>query len=656
MKRLSTALLAIFFLSCAAPTDLGTWALPPAAAQPTADAVEPPGVTPPMPLTQLGLSDEIELVGSNQSADTSLPVPIGVLPGVLTGQIGSVVNVVNGRVEVVDARGVVLGTIPVPTDLTSIPFAIDLQNAQIVDGRAAVGFILRDNTSAADSCSQRPSLTLSQLATTFSGPTPNPTNVADFLPGYLDQIVIRVGSRPTESQQQAALDLVARLTHLYRPMPVRINVTTDEGPAPVGSSTRVIDIRSGAQAGMVVENPGTPEAMLVITGSGPELERQVDLFSDRRIGLAQTPSAAVLSTHQDATQTTNIKTFGQLGMTGEASVLGTDTLYAGFDVAAFGLGSISRASVHLKARYTPVVGGDASVVVRSGSTILATERLDDTGVLDIIGDIPPESITSNVGVAIELRYLPDQECAPLSDRITFWLDPQSTVSVTPGIHNRGGFPVLPMAFTPEFDVAVDAPEHLAFAAQAVNLLSQHSTVLMQPRVTTLQAAASSRMGTVVVATGEELAKANLNAPLLPGGADSVKIDDTLQTDVNLNGPLGVVQAFTQNDRVVLAVSGVGDWSLTNETFNYIRGLDNRWASLSGDVVATGAVGRTVSLTIHEGAGLVNEHPGRVWQWWAWVSIGVSIGLVAAAVAVALVLWRRRNEARTGSPNRPAQTP
>lgn len=619
--------------------------LPRASADPRDSGVPGSNVTPPIVWPELGLPDRMELIGSNQSTSVSIPVPSGVTPTTLTGQIGSVVNVLEGRIEVSDGRGVVLGTIPVPADMATVPFKVDISRADVNDGQAQLSFVLRDKTVAVDSCSQRPSLALSQLAAAFSGPTPAPRTVADFLPGYLDQVLIRVGSAPTESQQQAALDLVAELTHLYRPMPVRIEVDSSDGPVPPARSTarRVIDIRDGGTAALKVENAGTQDAALAITGTGQELVQQVDLFADRRFSLAQTPSAATLSALEDRSQATNIKTFAQLGMTGEASVLGTSTLYAGFDVSKFALGPISHAKVHFKAKYTPVVGGEASILIRSGSTVLATHVLDESGVLDVIGDIPPESITSTIGIAMELRYSPRQECAPLNDRMTFALDPQSTVTVTPGTHNRGGFPVLPMAFTPDFDVAIGNPEHLTYAAQAINLMGQQTTVALRPKLTSFAEAASAGTGLLVVTEGSEMASAGMTPPIQPGAANTVNVNASPDTELDLGGPLGVVQAFTHNGRTVLAISGSGDWSLVADAFNYIRGLDNRWASLSGDVVATGAERQTVNLTVREGGGLINEYPGDHWKWWAWVSIAAGVAIVIAAAVLLVVRRRRRTQ-------------
>ena len=197
--------------------------LPIAAAEPepVAPAVTP-AATPPIAWPQLGLSDRIDMVGSDQFADTDIPVPSGVIPGQLLGTIGSVINAIDGRVDVIDGRGITLGSIPAPDGLGSAPFAIDISAARIVNGVAKVSFVLRDRNPPGDSCSRSPTLTLSQLGVTFLGQTPYPVIVSDFLPGYLDQMLIRTGQAPSPAQQQAALELVAKLTRLYRPMPVRI--------------------------------------------------------------------------------------------------------------------------------------------------------------------------------------------------------------------------------------------------------------------------------------------------------------------------------------------------------------------------------------------------------------------------------------------------
>ena len=243
---------------------------------------------------QLGLDDRMKLVGANQSNGVEVPVPLGATPMAVTGQIGSVVNMSAGRVDVFDDRGVLLGVIPVPVGPASVPFTIDTSSAQIATDSAKLSFVLHDDVPPAGGCTPPESVTLSQLQTKYSGDSLNPVTVADFLPGYLDRITIRVGPDPTLDQQQAALTLVAELTTLYRPMPVRIEVDTTSGPSPSSTGTsRVIDVRGGGEPGLTVEQPGTAGAVLVITGQGDGLVRQAELFADRRVTLAQTSSASV---------------------------------------------------------------------------------------------------------------------------------------------------------------------------------------------------------------------------------------------------------------------------------------------------------------------------------------------------------------------------
>ena len=617
-------------------------AAPLAAAEPEPDAPKP-DATPPIGWTQLGLSDRVEMLGSDLFVDTDIPVPPGVVPGQLVGTIGSVVNTVDGRVDVVDGRGVALGSIPEPGGPGSAAFSIDISQARVVRGVAKLSFVLRDRSPPGNSCSRSPSLTLSQLGVSFLGQAAYPAIVADFLPGYLEQILIRTGPTPTPAQQQAALELVAKLTRLYRPMPVRVDVDTSAGPAAPGpTSRRVIEVREESPAGLRVINPNSPDAALVIAGRGADLSRQVALFSDRRITLAQNASATVIAAQQDTPSATTIKTFAQLGMGGRISVQGTGSLYVGFDASQFAVGSIQQASLHLIGHYSPVVAGEASAVVRAGDAVLAARRLDESGLLDITGTIPRESINSAVGVVLELRYLPKRDCGPLNDRMDFALDPASTVAVTPGAHNRGGFPVLPMAFTPDFAVVVDAPEHLRFAAAAVNLLAQQTGVTLQPRLTSLASAAGSGQGLLVVGSGEVLGKSGLNAPVSFDGGNAVRIGGATDTTVDLNGPIGVVQAFSNHDRMVLAINGSEDWELVQRSFDYIRGLDSRWASLSGDVVATGPA-QTVTLTLREGGALANEYPGDSWIRWALLSAGAVAAILLGTVGA--LLWRRRRAPR-----------
>ncbi|WP_099251295.1 hypothetical protein, partial [Mycobacterium sp. shizuoka-1] len=619
---------------------------PPAVEATTEVPVDPATIVrPPVSWRQFGLADKIVLVGSTMPNEAGMPVPPGISSSMVTGQIGSVVNVASGRVDVVDSRGIVLGEIPVPAGTSTAPFAIDTTQAMITDGVAKLSFVLHDDNPPGNSCAVPPSVTLSQLATTFVGQSPAPTAVSDYRPGYLSRFVLWVGPDAPKDVQQAALSLDAKLSSLYRPMPVRIDIDTAEQPTPVDpTDTRLIEFRPDPKPGLTVRDPGTPNAALVISGQDSTLQNQVALFTDRRIDLAQGGAATVNTVIDTMKPSTNLLTFGQLGMTSQVSVLGTATLYTAFDATAFGVGPIQGAQLHLIARYTPIAAGSGSVVLRSGSTQLASHTLDSSGRLDITADVPADVISSQTGLALDVQYSPKQDCAPLSDRLTFALDPSSTVSVTPGTGNRGGFPALPMAFTPEFSVTLGDAESIRYAAQAINLMGQSTDTPLRPVIRPMADAVKSGSALLVVGDSQQVARSGLKAPVTPGETNSVTVNGDPVTAVNLDGPLGVIQAFTDHSRPVLAVTANGDWTLVDRGFDYIRSQDNRWSSLSGDVIATGAKNVTVNLTVREGGPMAPRPVADpAWQWWIWLSGGaLAVALVAAA---GLIVYRRR---RVGS--------
>jgi len=607
----------------------------------------PPAASPPIPWPQLGLSDEIVLRSAEVPKTLVVGVPDGTTPTVLTGQIEPISNAVNCRVEVYDGDKKFLGSIAPPEDLTTAPFALDLSKAALGDKGVELSFALRQDGPPVDECtstSVSSSLRLDQLATSFAGSSPPPTTIADFLPTYLSQIVIRIGSNPSTDLQQTALNLVANLTHLYRPIPVRIDVDTSSTPMqpqpdPYGA-VRMITIREDRTAGLNVVNPGSPSATLVISGQGDQLMRQVELFADRRFEMAQTPWASVKGGTEFGKAVSTVKNFGELGITGQLSFLGTDTMYLGFDASQFGVGPIEAAEVNLRARYTPIGDGEGSVIVRAGSAVLGAWQLNGSGDLDIKFRVPADAIQSNVGLALDIRYLPREGGNQPESRINFAIQPESTVEVSPGARTRRGFSVLPMAFSPVFNVAVDEPDKIRFAAAAINLMGQQTVTTLKPRLVRMDAAVSSDSGFLVVASGEELARRNLKLPISTAGQDT-SVSGRPVTEVDLNGPLGVIETATDDERSVLAITASQDWGLVDKGFDYIRSLKGQWGALTGDAVVTGAAGKSVNLTINQGGGWQDLTPAEGWAIWAWISLALAGVAVLAGVVVVVLRIRRR---------------
>jgi hypothetical protein len=629
-------------LLTAVPLSLGD---SPAAAEPAVQ--QDPAAPAPAPdalvlsWRQLGLADKLE-IGPEAVATVEVPKPQGLAPVRITGEVLSSTGAA-GRIDVLDSGGSTLGNIALTGDGVTAPFTVDIAAAGPLPGPLKLSFVQRGTESPADGCAKPAPVTLSKLATTYTGPAPALRTVADFLPDYLDQITIAVGPEPSLEQQQAALSLVATLTHLYRPMPVRIDVDTSAAPPPSGDSRtrRTIAIRDGDQPGLAVENPGSPAAVLVISGSGAELTRQVELFTDRRFELAQTPAATVTSVTKTVPTSTDTLSFGELGINVQATVMGTDTVYVGFDTTKFGLGQLDGAQFRLITEYTPLTAGEGTVILRSGSDILASGVLDRSGVTELSGNIPAAGIASTIGMALEIRYAPaGGECA--FGGMTFSIDPASTITAVPGAKNRGGFAMLPMAFTPELDVAIERPDQIRYAAQAINLIGRQASVPLQPSLAGLDEAAKRGTGLLAVTSGEQLQRLGLRPPLSLPGAGAVAVNGATVTDIDLGGSLGVVQAFSHNGRVVLAIDSTGGPQAADRSLDYIRSLDGGWSALTGDVVAAGDAGEVVNLSMTTRQAMAPPVSDG-WRWWTWSTLGlIAVGLPTLA---GVVLVRRRRAQR-----------
>lgn len=201
-------------------------------------------------------------------------------------------------------------------------------------------------------------------------------------------------------------------------------------------------------------------------------------------------------------------------MTGDATVVGSYTLYLGFDASEFGVGSIQSADIDLTAKYSPV--GDGSDFQFCCGPVLGDRHPSARSVresLRLQARIPADAIQSNVGwhwkfgtcrSAVTCRVA--RECSSLSSLNRLY-------KVTPGSQTRRGFSVLPMAFVPEFNVAVDDPGRIRYAAAVVNLMGQQTSVALRPRLVTLDAGVNAAIGLLIVTSAEDLAKRGLRLPL-----------------------------------------------------------------------------------------------------------------------------------------------
>lgn len=607
------------------------------------------GVT--MAWPTLGLADEVFL-GPNSSTSFSVPVPLGLNASRLTGVFHLPMNIGAGYLEVDDGDGKLLASVNLPpagAAAVVTPFDVDVSAARVRASAVDLSFTVRPVDSTNQFCGPLQQLTLSDLATTFTGVEPPATTIASFLPPVLEQVTIYAPTDADASEQQSVLTLVSTLSRLYNPQPLKINVVSQRRgsiPPPSAQLARSIVVETG-DPGLSVEKPGDPGAFLRVSGHGDELTTQVSLLVNELQSLAQVASVRIDQAGSDVEPTGDTMTFGQLKLNGKADVLRTANFSIGVDRATLGGGRIDGVSVHLLADYTPVPRDDAAaVMIRSGGVVVHRATLDDTGVLDATFDLDTAALGQGINLDFALTYTPHEACGPLMAPITFQVNPKSTLTLHRGGPPLGGFSGLPSEFSPTFLVALDgsSPDQLGYAARVVGAVARLTGKQLMPQVVDVKTAADATTGALIVANAEAMGKTSLNPPLSGNGKEvDVALPTALRADV-ADG-LGSIQAFADapRNRSVVLVTTTGSWSLVDPLFTYLGGLGGGWSQLSGDVLAAGAAGTPVNVTVRATGDAAESAPPSA-ESHASVSHLTTIAVVAVlvlAVLAGVILWTRR---------------
>jgi hypothetical protein len=597
----------------------------------------------------LGLATGMVL-GPDSPTTFTVPVPAGLTVARLQGTFHLPMNIGAGFLEIDDGDGNLLASVDLPPAASIqvvTPFDVDISAARIRASSVDLSFTVRRLDGSNQFCGPLQQLALSGLATVFTGTEPPVTTVADFFPAVLEHVTIYTPIDAEAAEQQSVLMLVSTLARLYRSQPLTITVA-NQGPGaippPAPQLSRSIVVETG-QAGLSVVNAGNPDAYLRVSGHGDELITQVSLLVNGLQTLAQVAAVRIDQPGSDSAPSGDTLTFSQLKLSGKTDVLRTSSLSVGVDRAVLGNGRFDRVQVHLLADYTPVPKDDtAAVLIRAGGVVVYRSLLDNTGVLDATFNLESQTIGRGINLDFALTYTPRETCGPLIAPITFQIDPRSTLTMHRGGPPLGGFVALPSEFSPSFMVALDgtSPNQLAYAARVVSAVARLTSRQLTPQVVDLKAAADATSGALIVASSAAIQKTSLNPPV---GGDGSAVDVALPTELraNIDHGLGSIQAFAdpQRYRSVVLVTTTGGWTLVDPLFSYIDGLGGGWSQLTGDVLAAGAAGTPVNLSIRgedEGNGFLAPTPPSAG--FPWIGIGIGVG-VAVVVLGAALLWRRR---------------
>lgn len=618
----------------------------PAAAPPDGDAASRTLSWP-----DLGLQPGLELY-PDSSQSVTVQVPAGLRATRLQGLIHAPMNVDSGYLEVTDGEGKFLAAVNLPPSVGAsavTPLDVDISGAQTQASAIDVSFTLRALDGADRVCGPTQRLTLSDLATVFTGNQPPVTTIANFFPPVLERVTIYAPTDANATEQQGVLTLVSTLARIYSALKLDIAVVNQPRgavPPPTSGLARAVVVETGP-AGLRLENAGTPDAYLGVSGDGDELSSQMALLVNSLQPLAQTATARVDKVGSEAPVPGDTLTFSQLKVGGQATVIRSSTLRVGIDRTLLGPRSDS-VEVHLLADYTPVRKDDAAtVVIKADGLIVYRAMLDDTGLLDATFDLGSQMLDEQwINMELALTYTPRQECGTLIAPITFQIDPRSTLTMHRGGNPLGGFAAFPSEFGPMFVVALDGsgPDQIAYAARVVAAIARLTRAELKPQVVDLQTAADANSGALIVAKSQALQQLPLNPPVAGDGSSvNFALPDDLQ--LNIDGGLGSIQAFADaaRNRSVVLVTTTAEWTLVDPLFGYIDGAVKDWSELTGDVLAAGVAGTPTEVAVRP-AGNVFEPPQSSTD--SWLKTGAMVGGVTAALAiavlaVALFLRRRR---------------
>lgn len=607
----------------------------------------------------LGLNPGMVL-GPYSPTDFTVPVPAGLTAARVRGMIHTPMNIDGGSLEIADDGGRFLGAVELPPAASAAPvtpFDIDVSAAHVQASSVKLTFTVRPGGIYDRICGPIQQLTLSDLSTVFTGAEPAVTTVATFFPSVLKQVTLYTPNNTRRAEQQAVLTLASTLARIYRPQPLAITVVNQPRgavPPPAPPMARAIVVEESDKdgtAGLTVEKPGTPGVYVRLAGRGNELSKQVSVLSNQLQSLVQIPTVRVDQAGASAVPSGGTVTFDQLNMTGSAEVLRSSTMSVAADRSSLGAGRIDGVKVRLLASYTPVPKDDtATVVVRSGESIVYRALLDSTGVIDATFDLDRKMFGQYISLDFALTYTPHDRCGPLMAPISFQIDPRSTLTPHRGGAPLAGFGAVPSEFSPDFMVALDGtgPDQLSYATRLVSAIARQTTNPLIPQVVDVKTALDANTGALIVANSASLKQGALN-PLLSGEGTAVDVELPTELQVTMDGGIGSIQAFADQarNRSVILVTTTGAWSLVDPLFSYLEGLQGGWSQLSGDLLAAGPAGEPTSLAIRTKAGASTDEVGSASTEssggkGSWRGIGVGIGVLALIAIGGALFWRRRS--------------
>lgn len=590
-------------------------------------------------------------IGSRGLASATLPVPAGMVPIVLLGNL----------VSVADSPGIVrirVGTKYVELDaVEGGPFRLELPADATIDDAVTVelrntldlgqGECVSDTTTTE---------TIQDLRLGFLGVETSPTTVAGFFSPPVQRVTLVVPATVDSAVAEATLATAAALASRYDGT-IPIVVTTpeefDRDPERYDNADgpfRIVRIEPGDQptSTISVSDPGVPT--LTIAGPAADLAVAGAALASTELGLAAVREATELADRQRS-YTVPTLTLADLGAP-RPSLAGLGRLEFAIPIgqSAFG-GPIASASIRLEGAHTPVASNGAAVAsILWNGTLVAAQPLDDNDDFLAEAEVPGALIARDNILTIRLDASPPggncESGAPIAAQLDVF-GATSTVSATPGQSLRNGFERYPQAFGETMRVAFGSGPITPDLVRTASAL-----------VASLQRATAQRMNISVVPFAELIGQpyAAMVVGATPADADRLQaplrfepwraLDDArTEFTVTVDGPFAALEAFEVDGQNILMLGSTAPTEQAQPLLDQIadEAQSGRfgWFGLGGSILVAQPSADLLTL---EPRTLVPQAVVQAEQdslpVWLFVLGGVILGLI-----VLRIVWVRLRQRR-----------
>lgn len=551
----------------------------------------------------------LSVQGGYGSAEVVVPVPEGTAPIRLRGTIDSSYSTPGDLVITVNGRRA--ASVPA---VGGGPLTVDLAASDVVDGGITIG--LRAALQPHQDCWQddQAVATLTDPVLRLDADPPAPTTIAEFLAAGSPAYVIAVPSQPTPAEQQAGLDAVLALRHLF-PDQTSVTLVTTDDPQPTSPRSRTLVVTENGTGG---NSLAVQDGRLLVSGDAAGLPAAAISLADPNTGLLDLASVTDLPGTAAYDPVTDTASFARLGIS-DLAVSGIGRVAQTVPLAQAWFGApVKQLIVDLQATATPVLAGQQGRVnVLWNDELIASQTLTTDSRVGLRFTVSALQLRNVNDLTLELQYQPaggDCRTVPLPGKVEVDVD-NSTITPTFGASVGPGFQRFPQSFGAEIPVAVVGSVTQALPNIA-SLLAAATASSPQQYVVTLADVADLPDGGVAAGVTAEQADA-FGAPLP---------SDTHEFAAGQSGDYAALQAFQSGQRDLIVLSDQpAEPAQILATWPTAAG----WSTLTGQVYVT-------SGGLPEAFETPSTAPDK--QTPQLIAAGVTSAVLL--MALALWLWRR----------------